>query len=245
MIAALGAVPLLLVREGVKPPGCSVAVGTDKVELDTEQALDATIIAASAAALNLPDHAVTIAIATADQESKLHNLPYGDMDSLGLFQQRPSQGWGTAAQVQDAHFAATAFLLRLTKVPGWQDMPVAQAAQAVQHSASGDAYGRWEGQARILAVALTGQAQAALRCHFVPTAALDLAGLQRAARVELPGTLGAPAPSMREGWRQAAWLVGHGEAAQLRTVAFAGQRWTASSGRWRPDPGAGNVVTYG
>lgn len=244
-LAAAVGVPIALQQQSRPAPGCTVAVAGTSFDLSTEQARNATTIAVSAAALGLPDHAVTVAVATADQETKLRNLPYGDLDSLGLFQQRPSQGWGSAAQVQDVHYAATAFLRRLARVPDWMSLSVAQAAQAVQHSASGAAYARWETQARVLAQAMSGEVPAALRCVFTPTAPLDVAGLQRAAHIEVPGALGAPLATAQAGWRQAAWLIGHAEVAQIRTVAYAGRRWTARSGRWSKDASAGSVVTYG
>src|SRR5262249_15352840 len=116
--------------------------------------------------LALPDHAVTIALATALQESQLHNLSYGDRDSLGLFQQRPSQGWGSAAQVMQPDYAAGAFFTALERVQGWQTMSVTAAAQAVQHSDAPDAYATWEPLARTLAIAATGERPAALACEF-------------------------------------------------------------------------------
>jgi cell wall-associated NlpC family hydrolase len=85
-----------------------------------------------------------VALATALQESGLRNLTYGDRDSLGLFQQRPSQGWGTAAQILDPVYASTRFYEALQAVSGWQSLTVAQAAQAVQRSAVPDAYATWE-----------------------------------------------------------------------------------------------------
>ncbi len=69
--------------------------------------------------LGLADHAVSVALATAPQESKLRNLNYGDRDSLGLFQQRPSQGWGPPAKILVPRLAAAAFYTRLRSVPGW------------------------------------------------------------------------------------------------------------------------------
>jgi cell wall-associated NlpC family hydrolase len=94
-------------------------------------------------ALRVPAPGETIAIATALQESGLQNLPHGDRDSLGLFQQRPSQGWGTPTQLLNPIYAATQFYTRLLHVPGWQTMPLTAAAQAVQHSAFPGAYARW------------------------------------------------------------------------------------------------------
>ncbi|MFL6053788.1 MAG: hypothetical protein ACJ72W_12870 [Actinoallomurus sp.] len=105
----------------------------------------------------MPDHAVTVALATAMQESRLKDLPGGDRDSAGLFQQRPSQGWGTHAQIVDPVHAATAFYQRLKTLPGWKQLSVTEAAQDVQHSATPDAYAQWEPQARAIASALTGE----------------------------------------------------------------------------------------
>jgi peptidoglycan DL-endopeptidase CwlO len=102
----------------------------------------------------LPPHAWVIALATAQQESTLVNVNYGDRDSLGLFQQRPSQGWGTPAQIMNPTYAATKFYQHLVQVPNWQHMPLTDAAQAVQRSAFPNAYARWEPLAGALVQAL-------------------------------------------------------------------------------------------
>jgi len=94
------------------------------------------------------------ALATAMQESRLRNLGYGDRDSLGLFQQRPSQGWGSAQQIRDPVYASQQFYQHLLKVNGWQQMTVTQAAQAVQHSGLPDAYAQWENLATALQKAI-------------------------------------------------------------------------------------------
>ena len=107
---------------------------------------------------------MTIAYATAMQESKLHNLDYGDRDSVGIFQQRPSEGWGPASQLKDPVYATSRFFGALTKVPGWQQLPVDQAAQAVQHSADGSAYSQYDVMARAMAIAFTGQAAHSVWC---------------------------------------------------------------------------------
>jgi len=119
---------------------CAVASPSGRLRLSVEQAQNATTIAAVAKRDGLADRAVTVALAAALQESKLRNVAYGDLDSLGLFQQRPSQGWGAPAQLLVPSYAAGAFYAALVKVPGWGAMPVADAAQAVQRSAAGDAY---------------------------------------------------------------------------------------------------------
>jgi len=122
--------------------------------LRSDQAANAATIADVARARGLPQRAVVIALATAQQESGLRNLPYGDRDSLGLFQQRPSQGWGTPAEVQDPVHAAGRFYDHLVRIPRWQSGRLTVVAQAVQRSAFPNAYQRWEPMAQALATAL-------------------------------------------------------------------------------------------
>jgi cell wall-associated NlpC family hydrolase len=115
-----------------------------------EQVANAGIIAAVGAQQRVPVAGQLIAIATAMQESSLRNLPGGDRDSIGLFQQRPSQGWGSPQQLRDPVYAARAFYQRLLDVPGWQTMPLTDATQAVQLSAHPTAYAKWTNDARQL-----------------------------------------------------------------------------------------------
>jgi hypothetical protein len=135
------------------PARCAVAGAA--FTLSPEQAANARTIAAVAAARHLPERAVVIAVATALQETHLRNLPYGDRDSLGLFQQRPSQGWGTPAQVQDTSYAAGKFFDHLVTVPNWESGRLTEVAQAVQRSGFPDAYQRWEPTAQAVADSLT------------------------------------------------------------------------------------------
>jgi len=111
-------------------------------------------------AMGLPPRAWVIAVATSIQESNLRNLGHlgaaNDHDSLGLFQQRPSSGWGTAAQVQDPTYAATAFYKALVRVPGWDTLPLTTAAQKVQVSAYPSAYAKHESEAGSIIDALYG-----------------------------------------------------------------------------------------
>ncbi|GGO10253.1 hypothetical protein [Micromonospora parathelypteridis] len=122
-----------------------------RISLNDEQTGNAKAIIAATKKAGLPERAAVISIATSLQESKLENLGHlGDMndhDSLGLFQQRPSSGWGTPEQITDPAYSTTAFLKGLRQVDGWQDMPLTQAAQTVQVSAYPDAYAQWEQQA--------------------------------------------------------------------------------------------------
>lgn len=122
----------------------------------SEQSANAATIVAIGKQMHVPEHGQVIAIATALQESGLRNLDHGDRDSLGLFQQRPSQGWGTPAQITNPAYAATAFYRRLLEVPGWHELSVNDAAQTVQRSATPAAYGQHEPAARALAAAVRG-----------------------------------------------------------------------------------------
>ncbi|MDN7122807.1 hypothetical protein INN71_15560 [Nocardioides sp. ChNu-153] len=191
--------------EGFLPgaQGCVATLDVDgttaEVELDVEQAEHAALIVATAVRRGLPARAATIALATAYQESKIRNIDYGDRDSVGLFQQRPSQGWGTEEQLTDPSYATNAFYDALVEVPGYADLPVTEAAQAVQRSGFPEAYADHEADARVLASALTGWTGAALTCRVdtdVRTEAgeeLDASGLtERAAtvRTELAAAYG-------------------------------------------------------
>ncbi len=155
-------------------PGCRATALGNTATLDPEQAGNAAVIAAIAEQRGLPARAATIGIATAIQESKLRNLDYGDRDSVGLFQQRPSQGWGTAEQIMDPVYAANAFYDVLVKVEGYTDLPVTQAAQKVQRSAFPSAYADHEAEARIFASALAGHSEASLTCDLRAAADLPL-----------------------------------------------------------------------
>jgi cell wall-associated NlpC family hydrolase len=124
--------------------------------LTATQLANAHIIAAVGVSMGVPAPGETIAIATALQESGLQNLNYGDRDSLGLFQQRPSQGWGSPAQILSPTYAARQFYSRLLQVPGWRSMSTTDAAQAVQRSGFPNAYTKWQGEAQALATAFTG-----------------------------------------------------------------------------------------
>jgi hypothetical protein len=145
---------------------CTAVNGTDTVTLSPEQARNASIIAAVAHQRGLPARAVSIALTAAIQESKLLNLHYGDSDSLGLFQQRPSQGWGSKAQVLDPVHAANAFYTALEQVSGYQTMDIGKAAQAVQRSAFPTAYELQVPAGRTLASGLTGWSTAAFSCQL-------------------------------------------------------------------------------
>ena len=225
-------------------PSCTVGTGTNALEVDPEQAANAATIAAVAKRRGLPDHAVTIAVAAGFQESKLFNVNYGDRDSLGIFQQRPSQGWGSPAQLLDPAYAADAFYSHLEKVGGWESLQVAAAAQRVQHSADGSAYAQWEDQARALARSLTGEVPAGLACHWHDRRAPRDAALRAAAARELGSDWSAGGTATARDWTIAEWLVAHSYDYGVAAVSARGQRWTARSGRWVADAHAPAAPTY-
>ncbi len=112
--------------------------------LDSQQLANARTIVQTGQALRVPVRGLVIAVATSLQEAGLRNLSYGDRDSVGLFQQRPSAGWGTVPELTDPPTASRKFFKALLSIPGWESMPLTDAAQAVQRSAFPFAYGKWE-----------------------------------------------------------------------------------------------------
>jgi hypothetical protein len=168
LLLAIGVGAGLLWRFGVgplaDPEECRAEVGDVTVELATDQAENAALIAAVGVRRGLPARAVSIALATAFQESKLRNIDYGDRDSLGLFQQRPSQGWGSPDQLLDPYFATNAFYDALVEVDGYQELRITEAAQRVQRSGFPEAYEEHAEGARALASALTGWSPGRFTC---------------------------------------------------------------------------------
>lgn len=140
----------------LSPERCTATFGNQVDFKTAEQANNAAIIAAVGMSYGFDVQGVTVAIATAIQESSLRNLDWGDRDSLGLFQQRPSQGWGTEEQIMDEHYSASKFYQALAAVDGWQDMELTVAAQRVQRSGFPDAYADHEQEALAWAAAFTG-----------------------------------------------------------------------------------------
>jgi hypothetical protein len=162
--AALWAVHKLGHLSIFQSSGCTVSSSAGSMSLDLEQAKNASTIAAVGLSMNVPQFGVEVALATARQESKLHNLDYGDRDSVGLFQQRPSQGWGTQAQILNPVYSTTKFYQALLSVSGWQNMSLTEAAQAVQKSGSPTAYAQWQQFATVVGAVFTGSAGAGLGC---------------------------------------------------------------------------------
>jgi LysM repeat protein len=141
-------------------PGVAVVTpaSSTTTALSASMAANAAIIIGVGKSLGVSNYGLVIALSAAMQESSLQNLNYGDRDSLGLFQQRPSAGWGTPAQLTNPTYASKLFFggpsnpnrgitKGLLDISGWQSMTVTQAAQAVQKSAYPDAYAKWEASA--------------------------------------------------------------------------------------------------
>ena len=257
-MAALGAGVYAAVRHVpsiLGETGCTAGTGRAAVALDAQQAQIAATIAGVAHHRGMPPRALTVAYATAMQETHLHDPYSGDLDSVGVFQQRPSQGWGPASKLVDPVYASTRFFRALAGVHGYQQMPVYEAAQAVQHSADGYAYAQYQTLAAHLTTAFTGSSPRAVWCWPAPQTAggAELAPARRAI-VRAFGPLSASrassggdapallvqAPQAGLGWSVAAWLVTHAGRYRLHDVRYAGFRWPAPAGRtgWVRDAGA-------
>lgn len=229
---------------------CVADVGDVRAQVDLEQAQWASLMAAIAHQRGLPPRATTIAIATASQESRIHNIDYGDRDSIGLFQQRPSQGWGTIEQIMDPYYSTGKFYDALVKVPGYATMDINDAAQTVQRSGFPDAYAQHENYSRALASALRGYSGAKFTCQLNPR------GTGSAKRVqEAVGDALGSWPSSREGdtvtyplsgdaaavkvqgWTLAHFLVANAARLNIHDVSFRGRTWTVTSSHegWRTD----------
>ncbi|MDX5457544.1 hypothetical protein [Micromonospora tulbaghiae] len=143
--------PVSVTVQGDKLIPHGVQGAQSRIDLDDEQTKNVKAIIAATKKAGMDERAAVVSIATALQESKLENLGHlgdrNDHDSQGLFQQRPSSGWGTVEQITDPEYSTTAFLKGLKQVDGWQDMPLTKAAQTVQVSAYPDHYAQWEQQA--------------------------------------------------------------------------------------------------
>jgi hypothetical protein len=243
-------------RQPVRSEYCVAEVGETRAQIDVEQSRWTTLMAAIAQRRGLPPRATTIAIATAFQESKIHNIDYGDRDSVGLFQQRPSQGWGTREQVLDPTHAINRFYDGLVKIEDYSSLSITEAAQRVQRSAHPGAYAQHEDYARALASALRGYSPAAFSCRVNPTAggrnqnvANDITSSFGDISVEFEGRfvrfpLQGRAPDVdARGWALAHYAVGNAPRLRIASVAFDGLVWTAEdSDGWVVDRGAARDV---
>ncbi|MFB7712670.1 heavy metal transporter [Streptomyces sp. NPDC056105] len=263
VLLAVAAYLVVQYISGGRPaPRCTVVSGNGdgaSYEFTSEQAVNAATISAVGTSRGMPERAVTIALATALQESGLRNIHHGDRDSLGLFQQRPSEGWGTQAQIMDPVYAAGRFYEHLDKIPGYSRLPLTVAAQRVQRSGYPQAYAKHEPDATLLSAALTGRAGASLTCEGRPSGtevrkpgdpAKVRAALVRDFGRDVAPTAGAgghdvtvPVPATvdsaeggerQRGWELAHWAVANSSALRIERVSYAGRDWTAgdAGGKW-------------
>ena len=214
--AGIGAFWLLRSRNLTEPvPGqqrCVATANDTSAVLDLEQAHFASIIAGVSVRRGLPARAASIALATAYQETGIRNLDYGDRDSVGLFQQRPSQGWGTKKQLLDPAYAVGKFYDALVKINNWETDDINDVAQKVQRSGHPEAYNDHEADARVLASALTGQSPAGFSCLDRSGAAGDATGLRRAVQHtfgNLDDSADGSVITIRAGGNRRAWAYAH------------------------------------
>jgi hypothetical protein len=248
-------------------PGCQAGTGVNALGLDFGQATDAATIAGVAVRDRLPREALIVAYAAALQESKLENLDYGDRDSVGIFQQRPSEGWGTTAEIEDPAYAAGAFFKALVKIPHYAKLPVDVAAQDVQHSADGSAYQQYNQTGAALATDFTARPHA-VTCWYQPAAQAASEGVSAklnlgAALRKLTEVFGRPrsggaltsasrvsqggvaviTAARGDGWAVASWLVGNAGSYGITQVSYGGYRWTAGlfETSWQAEPGSASA----
>ncbi|MBE1877083.1 hypothetical protein [Myceligenerans pegani] len=256
--ATVGVVLLLNHLSGTAPltERCAAELDGTDWYLSPVQSDNAALIAQTAVRRGLPARAATIALATALQESKLVNITYGDRDSLGLFQQRPSQGWGTEEEILDPVYSTNAFYDGLVQVDGYENMEITDAAQEVQRSAYPEAYARHEVRSRAWASSLTGHSPASLTCEIAPVEEESLlapapatdvvagrlgrdlglgpsgTSATGAAVVEVDATPLTPGEPGRGGWAVAHWAVATATATNAVEVRVADQVWTRESAEW-------------
>jgi hypothetical protein len=249
-----GAVGPVTVREICTGKFTDGEGGTHTLELD--QANNAAIITGIAEKRDFPVRAATIGVATAIQESKLRNITYGDRDSVGLFQQRESQGWGTREEILDPIYATNAFYDALKKIGDLNELTITEAAQKVQRSAFPEAYADHEPEARLIVSPLAGYSPGGWNCvlredgdltaqqpgengltarsQAVRSAAKEELGRGKS-EVDAAGTgltFSVPAAEgNRHSWALASWALARADELGVKQVSLAGQRWSrASSG---------------
>jgi hypothetical protein len=235
--AGVGAFWWLRSRNLTEPvPGqqrCVATANNKMAVVDLEQAHFASIIAGVSVRRGLSPRAASIALATAYQETGIRNLTYGDRDSVGLFQQRPSQGWGTKQQLMDPIYAAGRFYDALVKIKNWETEDINNVAQKVQRSGYPEAYNDHEADARVLASALTGQSPAGFSCLDRTGAAGDVKELRRSLQRTF-GNLDDSADGSvitirargdRRAWAYAHYAVANASLYGVTTVKIERQSW--------------------
>lgn len=201
LLAIVGIASFVVLRErGTVAPvvfedRCVATANGNSVAVDLDQAHYTAIIVGLAVRRDLPPRAGSIAMATVYQETGIRNLDYGDRDSVGLFQQRPSQGWGSEKQLMDPYYATGKFYDALVKIPNWQSADINDVAQAVQRSGFPEAYRDHEPDGRILASVFTGHSKSGLKCQSAALPSADVNGL----RTSLSDTFGSIRAASQDG----------------------------------------------
>lgn len=226
-------------RTPLRSEFCVAEVGDTRAQVDLEQARWTSLMAAIGQRRGLSPRATTIAIATAYQESKIHNIDYGDRDSVGLFQQRPSQGWGTVEQIMDPAYSIDKFYEELEKVGDYENLEITDAAQQVQRSAYPEAYADHESYGRALASALRGYSPGQFTCRINPgdagsatvaaddvKAAFALDTLVEGDDVQVP-LVGEALDVNARGWAVAHYFVANAARLGLNEVRFDRLVWNA------------------
>lgn len=229
----------------ITPRACFVKLESSDVPLTltAEQASNAAIIVAVSFKKNLSEQAAVIALATAWQESSLRNIDYGDRDSLGLFQQRPSYGWGTEEELLDPWYSSGAFYDELVKFPEWETTDVNDIAQAVQRSGHPEAYRKHVENAQALAGALRGSRPATLSCSYPEVTASDATKFEDVV-ASVPGvksevsgtTVTLSAPDETSLWAATQLALANTRDAGLVSAQVGGLQWRNAGGlSWQED----------
>jgi hypothetical protein len=225
--------------QSVVNPQCTIKAAGITETFDPDQTANAALISALSIKRGMPPRAATIALTTAFQESKIRNLRYGDRDSLGLFQQRPSQGWGTKEQILQPVHATTAFYDALEKYQGYETADITKIAQRVQKSGFPEAYRDHEGQGRVLASTLTGHSPAGLTCRLdavktslTPERVADDLAEQMGVTSVRSGEDGltVTARDRTAAWAVAQWAVARAEIYGASRVSVGDRAWDRSAG---------------
>ena len=240
LLLAFGVLVVFRVVGATGPlPGEERCVGraaANSVAVDLDQAHFASIVVGLSVKRGLAPRAASIAMATVYQETGIRNLDYGDRDSVGLFQQRPSQGWGTEKQLMDPYYAAGKFYDALVKIKGWQTADITTIAQRIQVSAHPDAYRAHEQDARTLASTLTGQTPASFSCLVRGNAAGQgdqlRSALTKTFSTRPTGSgnrITIKADNSADAWAYAQFAVANAKLYGVTTIELDGRSWTTSS----------------
>ena len=233
---------------------CVATADGARVVVTVEQAHNAAIISAVGLRRGLPARAVTIALATAYQESGVRNLDYGHSDSIGLFQQRPSKGWGTVKQIMDPYYSAGRFYSALVTVKNWRTRDINDVAQAVQRSAYPDAYRKHVSKAQALSAALTGVSPGGFTCKVGSPDKADpdalAASVGKGLADEVKVTRAAPgliieATTQQRAWAAAHLVIANSGAFGVSKVSLGGADWVHDTRTLAPwtGIGSGKIVT--